>query len=161
MPAGDGSKVNGVEEALRCAKNASLMIPVRHSGLIDDPIWTPFGRHPAPHAAVGSQDHGGGLSTLTRARPKSEITVWSCLLVRFWDAFWTTFGLHVGHFSNKGVPIFSMQIWIHFCINIAASNNENVAFASYQMCCKHRQACTDSIVQPFRVKTLQELLRRA
>ena len=75
MPAVDGSKVNGVEEALRCAKSASLVSPVCHLSLIDHRIWTPFGRHPAPHAAVGSQDHGEGLSTLTRARPKSEITV--------------------------------------------------------------------------------------
>ena len=63
--------------------------PVCHSGLIDHPIWTPFGWHPALHAAVGSQDHGEGLSTLTRARPKSEITVWYHIFVCFWDAFWT------------------------------------------------------------------------
>ena len=74
MPA-DASKVSGVEEALRCAKSASLVKPVRHLSLVYYPVWTPFGRHPAPHAAVGSQDHGEGLSTLTRARPKSEITV--------------------------------------------------------------------------------------
>ena len=75
MPAVDGSKVNGVEEALRCGKSVSLVSPVCHLSLIDHRIWTPFGRHPAPNAAVGSQDHGEGLSTLTRARPKSEITV--------------------------------------------------------------------------------------
>ena len=75
MPAMDGSKVSGVGEALRGAKSASLVTPVCHSSLSDHPIWTAFGRHPAPHAAVGSQDHGEGLSTLTRARPKSEITV--------------------------------------------------------------------------------------
>ena len=71
----DGSKVNGVEEALRCAKSASQVTLVCHSSLIDHPVWTPFGRQPAPNAAVRIQDHGGGLSTLTRARPKSEITV--------------------------------------------------------------------------------------
>ena len=75
MPAVGGSKVSGVEEALRCAKSASQVTLVCHSSLIDDPVWTPFGRHPAPHAAVESQDHREGLSTLTRARPKSEITV--------------------------------------------------------------------------------------
>ena len=75
MPAVDGSKVNGVEQALQCAKSASLVTPVCHSSLIDHPVWTPFGRHRAPHAAVRIQEHGGGLSTLTRARPKSEITV--------------------------------------------------------------------------------------
>ena len=87
MPAVDGFKVSGVEEVLRCVKSASLVTPVCHSSLIDHPIWTPFGRHPAPHAAVGSQDHGEGLSTLTRERPKSEITVWYCLFVCFRDAF--------------------------------------------------------------------------
>ena len=75
MPAVDGSKVNGVEEALRCAKSASLEGPVCDLSLLDHRIWIPFGRHPAPHAAIGSQDHGEGLSTLTKARPKSEITV--------------------------------------------------------------------------------------
>ena len=39
------------------------------------PRLDPFGRHPAPHVAVRIQDCGGGLSALTRARPKSEITV--------------------------------------------------------------------------------------
>ena len=128
MPAVGGSKVSGVEEALRCAKSASQVTLVCHSSLLDHPVWIPFGRHPAPHSAVRIQDHGGGRSTLTRARPKSEITVWSCLLVRFWNAFWTTFGPHVGHFSIKCVPIFSMQVWIHICINIAPSNNKKVAF---------------------------------
>ena len=75
MPAVDGSEVSGDEEALRCAKSASQVTPVRHSSLIDHPIWAPFGRHPAPDAVVGSQDHGEGPSTLTGARPKSEITV--------------------------------------------------------------------------------------
>ena len=75
MPAVGSPKVSGVEEALRCAKNALQVTLVCHSSLIDHPVWTPFGRHPAPHAAVGSQDHGGGLSTRTRARPKSEIIV--------------------------------------------------------------------------------------
>ena len=75
MPAVDDSKVNGVEEALRCAKSASLVSPVCHLSLIDHPIWKLFGHHPAPHAVVGSQDHGEGPSTLTGARPKSEITV--------------------------------------------------------------------------------------
>ena len=140
MPAVDGSKVSGVEEALRCAKSASLVTPICHSSLIGHPFWTPFGRHPALHAAVGSQYHGEELSTLARARPKSEITVWSCLLVRFWDAFWTTFGLNVGHFSIKCDPVFSMRIRSHICINIGASNNKNVDFASHQMCCKHKQA---------------------
>ena len=75
MPAVDGSKVSGVQEALRCAKNASLVTPVCHSSLIDHPIWRLFGHHPAPNAVVGSQDHGERPSTLTGARPKSEITV--------------------------------------------------------------------------------------
>ena len=140
MPAVDGSKVNGVEEALRCAKSASLVSPVCHLSLIDHRIWTPFGRHPAPHGAVGVQDHGGGLSTLTRGRPKSEITVWHCLLVRFWNPFWTTFGPHVAHFPIKCDPVFNMRIWNHICSNIGASNDKNVDFASHQMCCKHRQA---------------------
>ena len=38
MPA-DASKVSGVEEALRCAKSASLVTPVCHSSLIDHPVW--------------------------------------------------------------------------------------------------------------------------
>ena len=75
MPAVDGSKVSRVEEALRYTKSASLVTPVCHSSLIDHPVWTPFGRQPAPNAAVRIQDHGGALSTLTRARAKSEITV--------------------------------------------------------------------------------------
>ena len=122
------------------APKVSHWCPVCHSSLIDHPVWTPFGRHPAPHAAVGSQNHGEGVSTLTRARPKSEITVLNCLLVCFWDAFWITFGHHFGNFSVKCDNVFSMRIWNHICTNIAASNNKNVDFASLQMCCKHRQA---------------------
>ena len=87
MPAVGGSKDSGVEEALRCAKSASQVTLVCHLSLIDHPVWTPFGRLSAPNAAVRIQDHGGGLSTLTRARPKSEITVWYCLFVCFLDAF--------------------------------------------------------------------------
>ena len=121
MPAVGGSKVSGVEEALRCAKSASQVTLVCHSS----PVWIHFGRHPAPHAAVRIQDHGGGLSTLTRARPKSEITVRYCLFVCFWEAFWTTFGPHVGHFSVKCDPVFSMRIWNHICTNIAASNSND------------------------------------
>ena len=52
-------------------------------------------------------------------------------------------------------------MWKHIRINIAASNSKNVDFASYQMCCKHKQACTDLILQPFYAKTVQELLKRA
>ena len=89
----------GLRKHCNAPRSASLVTPVCHSNLIDHPIWTHFGRHPAPHAAVGSQDHGEGLSTLTRARPKSEITVWNCILVRFWDAFWTSFGPHFGNFG--------------------------------------------------------------
>ena len=111
-------------------QSASQVTPVRHSSLIDHPIWTPFGRHPAPDAVVGSQDHGEGPSTLTRARPKSEITVWSCLLVRFWDTFWTTFAPHVGHFSIKCDPVFNETFCNRILTNIAASNNKNVDFAS-------------------------------
>ncbi len=145
----------GVEEALRGAKRVSQVTLVCHSSLIDHPVWNPFGRHPDTHAAVRIQDHGRGLRTLPRARPKSEITVWNCLLVRFWNAFWTTFGPQVGHFSIKCDPVFSVSLWNQIRTNIASSHNKNVDFASYQMCCKHKQAWTDSILQPFHEKPFQ------
>ena len=69
--------------------------------------------------------------------------------------------MDVAHFPIKGDPVFNMRIWNHICSNIGASNDKNVDFASHQMCCKHRQAWTDSILQLVQEKTVQELLKTA
>ena len=95
--------------------------------------------------AMGGSKVSGVEETLRCAKSASPVTLVShsslidshqsasrlnLPLVNFWDAFWTTFGPHVGHFSIKCDPVFSMRIWSHICINMGASNNKNVDFAS-------------------------------
>ena len=75
------------------------------------------------------------------------------LLDHIWNLCW--------NFSVKCEAVFSMRIWDHICINFADLNNNKVAVASHQMCCKHRQACTDSTLQFFHENTGQALLASA
>ena len=60
MPAVDGSKVNGAEEALRCAKSASLVTPVCHSSLIDHPVWALLAGILPLMQRSGAKTTGGG-----------------------------------------------------------------------------------------------------
>ena len=74
-------------------------------------------------------------------------------------------GVHLGiildTFLLNPRSVFMTRVLNRICADIALRASKNVEFAACQMRCKHRQAWTDSIFQPFHEKLVQELFRRA